>query len=325
MDVSVIIPVYNGKATIRRAISSVERAKANYKIEILVIDDGSVDGTYEYLRELELEFSDMIVLKNIRRKGPAGTRNTGLLVAKGQFISFLDADDYWYDDHLTKSIRTMTVNYELDAVINNQDVISETGMPLESWFSSKKTIRVMAKEHLGQETFSLKENIAMYLMEESFFHMQSVVLKKKCIDRVFFDECLMRSEDRDFGIQLSLKNVKFAINLEATGVYLERADGISSSSFENDYLIVKDRIYVLEKYINMSHESVDNRAIERFLCQLHLQMSYLLRKRNFHLDALKACMQSWRYQPRILHISALVKIIISILGHLIVAAGKKRE
>ena len=101
--VSVVIPVYNRMDTIERSINSV--LNQTYKnIEIIVIDDGSIDDTLKIIEHLSI--SDIKVLKQ-NHGGANAARNLGISAAKGEFIAFQDSDDEWLPDKLEKQITYM--------------------------------------------------------------------------------------------------------------------------------------------------------------------------------------------------------------------------
>src|SRR5579884_2528647 len=87
---SVIIPTFNAGATLTRAIRSALDQQPP-PLEVLVIDDGSTDGT-EFLAR---SFPEQVRFFRQIHAGPAAARNQGLLAARGKYIAFLDADDYW--------------------------------------------------------------------------------------------------------------------------------------------------------------------------------------------------------------------------------------
>ena len=91
--VSIIVPVYNEEATIVRCIDSL-LAQTYSLLEILVIDDGSCDKT----RILLEQYGGQIVLLSQQHRGVASARNAGLLRATGDFILFVDGDDYLEPD-----------------------------------------------------------------------------------------------------------------------------------------------------------------------------------------------------------------------------------
>jgi glycosyltransferase involved in cell wall biosynthesis len=95
-EVSVIIPTYNRLGYLREALDSVLRQTAPPR-EILIIDDGSTDGTAEWL-----EGQDFPALRMLRQenRGPAAARNLGLAAATGRHVAFLDSDDLWLPEKL---------------------------------------------------------------------------------------------------------------------------------------------------------------------------------------------------------------------------------
>ncbi|MBS7836978.1 glycosyltransferase family 2 protein [Wohlfahrtiimonas chitiniclastica] len=93
--ISVIIPCFNSAKTIERAVLSVQN-QTYENIEIICIDDGSTDETVNILYRLSSIVSNLIILKNNINSGPSHSRNRGAAIAKGEYIAFLDSDDYWH-------------------------------------------------------------------------------------------------------------------------------------------------------------------------------------------------------------------------------------
>ena len=99
--VSIIVPVYNAKKCIADTIMSIkEQSYTDW--ELLLVDDGSSDGTIEIMKSFE--DNRIKVLSNHNKKGAAGARNTGIEAASGRYIAFLDADDLWLDDKLCSQV-----------------------------------------------------------------------------------------------------------------------------------------------------------------------------------------------------------------------------
>lgn len=99
--VSVVLPSYNRLRTLPRAIASV-LAQTVRDLELIIVDDGSTDGTREYLRGLEDPRLKVIELS--QNKGAAGARNVGVGEAVGEYIAFQDSDDEWLVTFLEKQI-----------------------------------------------------------------------------------------------------------------------------------------------------------------------------------------------------------------------------
>jgi len=95
--VSVIIPTYNSAPVLKRAVESALNQTESPR-EIIVIDDGSDDDTAEFVRAL----GDKIVFLQQTNQGQGAARNRGLEIASGEYIAFLDADDYWKPQFIEK-------------------------------------------------------------------------------------------------------------------------------------------------------------------------------------------------------------------------------
>ena len=96
--ISFIIPSYNSASTIKRAIESILSQTANIKYEIIIVDDGSIDNTEEVLRNYAKD--ERIKYYKKENSGVADTRNYGVKMATGEYIIFVDSDDYISHDLL---------------------------------------------------------------------------------------------------------------------------------------------------------------------------------------------------------------------------------
>lgn len=107
-SVSIITPVYNAKRFIEATIKSVQ-AQTFTDWEMILVDDGSTDGSPELIKKLS-EADPRLRLIVQKNSGPAIARNTGLKEAKGRFICFLDADDIWLPIKLETQVNLMKQN-----------------------------------------------------------------------------------------------------------------------------------------------------------------------------------------------------------------------
>lgn len=124
--VSVIIPTYNRAQLVVEAIKSVEM-QSYPAVQIIVIDDGSVDNTAQIVaafKNVEYYYQE--------NKGQAAARNLGLSYAKGEYIASLDSDDIWHKDFLERAVAALE-RYETDFVFLNWTEISETKQSLSDW------------------------------------------------------------------------------------------------------------------------------------------------------------------------------------------------
>lgn len=113
--VSVVIPVYNAEATLRRALDAV-RAQTLPPFEVICVDDGSRDGSVALARAYDPAGAFTLqVVEQPHNGGAAAARNSGLDLATGDVIAFLDADDVWSPDKLARQLDAMQ-RHSLDLV-----------------------------------------------------------------------------------------------------------------------------------------------------------------------------------------------------------------
>jgi glycosyltransferase involved in cell wall biosynthesis len=110
--VSCIVPVYNGERYLAQALASI-LAQTYVPIEIIVVDDGSTDGTPDVVRQ----FGDAVRYVRQDNAGPATARNHGLGLTRGEFVAFLDADDLWTPDKLERQVGALNARPDLDFVV----------------------------------------------------------------------------------------------------------------------------------------------------------------------------------------------------------------
>ncbi|HZP44901.1 MAG TPA: glycosyltransferase family A protein [Candidatus Binataceae bacterium] len=125
--VSVVIPVYNGRATVAAAIASV-LAQSFRDFELIAVDDGSTDDS---ARELE-RYADHIRVIRQANGGIAKARNAGLRVAQGEYVGLLDCDDAWEPAMLEETVRALDADPHAVLAYTNVAVTDSTGRPLAS-------------------------------------------------------------------------------------------------------------------------------------------------------------------------------------------------
>ena len=104
--ISIIMPCYNAAAYLEKAVESVF-SQTIKNIELIVIDDGSTDQSLEILSSLKIAHPQILILQQ-ENKGPYPARNRGLEQAQGEYIAFLDSDDYWSEDCLEQLLKKIT-------------------------------------------------------------------------------------------------------------------------------------------------------------------------------------------------------------------------
>ncbi len=129
--VSTVIPAYNCDRYIKQAVDSV-LAQTNIAHEVIVIDDGSSDRTEEILQE----YDDRIIYVRQANQGVAAARNNGIELANGEFIAFLDADDYFLPNKLAAQVAIFDIKPSLGIVHSGWQRVDAEGnkqMDIRPW------------------------------------------------------------------------------------------------------------------------------------------------------------------------------------------------
>ncbi|OGK19177.1 hypothetical protein A3G67_00235 [Candidatus Roizmanbacteria bacterium RIFCSPLOWO2_12_FULL_40_12] len=188
--ISVVIPTHNRKGLILDAVKSVlQQEPKNY--EVLVVDDGSTDGTIEYLQSLNLP------IEVIRKKngGAASARNVGIKHARGKYISFLDSDDLWLPGILKAQLDYLESHPDIPLVYVDQYIEINGKRIIMTRFSQKEFT------HLEMSKFDLPT-----FAKSPPISPPSIMAKKTLFDEVgYFNESLKRHEDTDMWNRITEK------------------------------------------------------------------------------------------------------------------------
>jgi len=192
MKISVVIPTYNRKHTLPRALDSV-LAQSYKPFEIIVIDDGSSDGTIDMIKskypsiKLLESLKPSKSLKGYSPKGVSVARNVGIEQSKGDWIALLDSDDEWVPDKLIKQVQLLKKN--------EGSVFCHTN---EIWI--RNGIRVnQHKKHQKYGGYIFKECLDICRISPS-----SVLIHKSIFEDIgLFDESLKVCEDYDLWLRIT--------------------------------------------------------------------------------------------------------------------------
>lgn len=189
--VSIIMPTYNRRQIIKDAIDScLEQTYEN--IELIICDDHSTDGTYEYICERMKEDSRIkYCVTPEGKKGANAARNTSIQIAKGKYIIFLDSDDYLLKDSIEIRVDTFKKNPNVALVYGH--VYVEQGKRVDKWIYPD-----LQKEKKNQRVF-LMENLALCCQI-------SIMFRKSIINEIgLLDEQQKGWTDDGFVVAVGMK------------------------------------------------------------------------------------------------------------------------
>jgi glycosyltransferase involved in cell wall biosynthesis len=177
-------------------------------LELIIIDDGSSDNSWEEINSLAAEDSRIRALRHEQNQGVSKSRNDGLQAAKGEFIAFCDADDIWEHQKLELQLNLLRSNLEYDVAYCDAFIIDENGLPTGKRFSEVLPLPKIPSGWLFRK-----------LIGQNFINTQSVLMRKECVQRAgHFDEDLKVLEDWWYWIRLS-RHHRFLYSREPLGRY----------------------------------------------------------------------------------------------------------
>ena len=214
--ISVVIPSFNSSATIKKAIDSI-LSQSCPVTEIIVVDDASTDNTIPLLKEIALSRKsspEIIILSNELNRGPAASRNKGILRSSSEWIAFLDADDSWHPRKLQIQLREA----------------EKHGMSFIGCLSTTSEEELASAEDRG---FNVKYVTSRDLLWKNYFQTPTVLVRREVLES--FDETMRFAEDFDLWQRIIRKTGK-ALLLQAPLVLLGKAPfmtkGLSSQLVE---------------------------------------------------------------------------------------------
>lgn len=223
--VSVIIPCYNAAPYLNDTVESA--LKQSYPhLEVIVVDDGSTDNSPQIIESFS-QHANFVPLKQAN-SGVSAARNTGIQHAKGEFIAFLDADDWMYPDNIAKKVHALA-NTQADVVYSRVEVCDEKLKP------------EFVADGADPANF---ENEVFYFVPSPIHSPSSAMVKRSALDEAgFFDTNLSTSADLDIWIRLSFHH-KFARVNEPLVKYRL----VPGSMNTNVAVQIRDMEYIFLKY-----------------------------------------------------------------------------
>lgn len=237
--ISIIIPVYNCEKWIKRCIKSIlEQTYSN--IEIIIIDDGSTDNSLQICKSYE---SDKIRVFSKTNTGVSDTRNVGMEKAKGNFIFFVDADDYIKKDAI-EELYKVAKQYKADIVKCNHEQFNNNVIKKQENFKQIEILDLKEKEE--------KQKIESLLIETyDLNNVWGELISAKKAKQIKFDTSLAMGEDFLYNYELFDICEKIVLVPESYYCYYYNEDGMNyNESITKIKRKIEDTLYFYEKILN---------------------------------------------------------------------------
>ena len=247
---SVVIPLYNKEKDVLNTIQSVLK-QTHSMFEIIIVDDGSTDSSIEIIKNIKDERIRLFSKKN---EGVSIARNYGVEKATTEFITFLDADDYWYPNHL-ENLHSLIAKF-----------------PESQWYASayekKRTHRLTTQMNSpimdnGENWFGEIDDFFNYCFVDSLTNSSSVCLKKEFFNSLDgFNKLYTHGEDTDLWIRAALKSslifsnkITIRNNLDSSNRSISIPNNRRNSIDLNKFKEVEKSNPSLKKYLDLNRYS----------------------------------------------------------------------
>ena len=263
--ISIIIPTYNNSKYLKRCVDSVLNQSYN-NIEIIVIDDGSTDDTNSVMSE----YKNTKKVKYVKQSngGVSSARNNGLKMAHGDYIMFLDSDDYFCQNYCEKMLSNIVKNNS-DICLSGINYIKNDKSERIDFYNTNKLFNTSEIKNL------ISDNIYNYLL----YPVWNKIYNKKILESINFDTSLIMGEDFIFNLQC-LCNCK-KVSYITENYYNYVINNNSTTSKMRKY----NTIISIENEINYS------KKVDSYLNKIGLEKKIIEKRKkwNYSLSYNKIC------------------------------------
>ena len=286
MKASVIIAAYNIEKYIERCIKSVIN-QSEREIEIIIVNDGSTDNTLNIIKKMN-EIDDRIVVINKKNQGSIEARKTGLKYAKGEFILFLDGDD-WLENNCIEELYKTANDKKADIVLYN----------LYKAFEDRKEVFNTFNENLIDD---IKKNpIKNILLGNVLPTLCSKFIRRSFIEEknIKFPQNISYAEDLATSSNIFINKPRIACNENKLYNYYQRNDSISNK-INSKVLEVDDAIQFIKEQLVESRIYEENKEAFEYTVFRHILISKILRVNQLYPERKKVFKQ---YKARNININ----------------------
>lgn len=228
--VDVIIPAYNAARFLRAAIESVI-SQTYDDWRIILVNDGSTDGTAAIADEFQRKLGDRMLVITQANGGQNAARNTAVRNSSAEFLAILDADDIWLPSRLAESLTTFESHPEVGLSYGLITWIDEAGKPLETFVGNPRNAQGKIARSIYLRSVELP--------------CPTVTFRRRCIDEVgLFDETMRATEDRDMWLRIALR-YQVAFIPKVIAYYRTSANSMSS---DLDRMVKGQRQFIEKHY-----------------------------------------------------------------------------
>ena len=268
--VSIILSSYNQPGLLERAFNSLNN-QTYENIEIIIVDDFSTDERNKKLIEIYASKYPKRVKAFFQSKnvGIAANKNSGFKLATGEYITYLDGDDTYYENKIASEVDVFLKRHDIDIVYSNFDIKNADGNVLSIWADNFKPAQGY-----------IFEDVLLKKFPDAHTHRYELFKKSVLHDVGFYDEQLEMYEDFDLMLRYSAK-YKVAYNNCIASSYYKNPQSIISQTQGEKLIEAQERIYF--KYKQEIKNKELRKKLKRHLKNMQLEKQYYLKRIDFKI------------------------------------------
>lgn len=244
---SIVIPMYNVAPYVEATVQSVLKQQYT-NFEIIIVNDGSTDNSLELVRQFH---DSRIKIIDKQNSGVSNTRNIGCKIASGEYIACLDADDYWYPDHLSEAISFFQKYPEVPWYAAEQ---------FQQPFSTLPPPRTTTR------SFQIRN---FFEDGKSFVDSSSLIFKRELFAEASgYPEDMCHYEDHVFQCMIALNHPLLGTNKHVTSIYFRRPGSASS-------IRIADMSPFYERILQIQMKASHKHTIQIPLYPRHILLAFL--------------------------------------------------
>ena len=269
IKLSIVVPVYNTYKYLDKCLKSlVEQKNVNCEYEIIVVNDGSPDNSEEIILKYKDKYSKLIKYIKKENGGLSSARNEGLKYCEGEYIIFVDSDDY-VNDNLISTFIQNNKNYDL-FIYGYQEVYENNLNCIENHVKEDILISNINDSSKALSLIVEEKSVRGYAWNKVF---KRKIIEDNCL---FFDETIKYIEDLPFAINYLSKCNNLYVSSSVLYNYLQREGSLINSSFNINKLTAIDAYKEIAN-INLNINKNYIYTFYYFLFELNYELSVRIR------------------------------------------------
>ena len=267
IKVSVVVPVYNKSKEIRKCLNSLVKQTLK-QIEIIVVNDASTDNSKEIILNYKKKYKNIIYIENKKNLGIGATRNKGILKAKGEYIGFVDADDY-VDSRMYEKYYDFAVKNNLSFVTGN-------------YYKINSKVKYLFETPYF-EISNIKENPNLLVFDD-YGPCNKMFLRSMIIDKNILFEEKLKYEDMPFVCKALLESSKVG-HIKKSYYYYRIHEGSETTTMDSRVYDIFSILDIVNKYANKKKvnkeiiEYLNIMQITRYMLRQKYQIDKNVRKK----------------------------------------------